>query len=481
MICTKPAAQKYAALRGFLWKKTNRLLKKENLLLQSFSRPEAFFAPVFAALPMRPPKPASLNRKLPPPVHEPGGLVLPRPELSHLDNGMPLYVLDFPDQEIVKIELVFRAGRPEEEKRLVARAAARMLREGTATRTGAEIAETIDFYGGTLSIPASLDMANFQLFSLKKYAPALLPVFAELFRTPSFPERELDTFRENHIAELLVELEKPEVRAYRELTERIFGADHPYGYNSTPDDYRALTRDDLTAHFGRWFTADNGCLFASGRIDADLRASLNEQFGKIISRAQPPESRLPAAGAATPGRVALTHPGSLQTAIKIGRRLFARRHPDFDGMFVLNTLLGGYFGSRLMMNIREKRGYTYNIYSSADTLLHDGYLYIATEVNPGKAAATIREIFAEMRRLCETPVDADELDMVRNYLLGVLLNGLDGPMNVSEMVRNLVVDELPWEAFERLVATIRSITPGQLQALAARYLQPDDFWVVTVG
>ncbi|HNL39839.1 MAG TPA: insulinase family protein, partial [Saprospiraceae bacterium] len=171
----------------------------------------------------------------------------------------------------------------------------------------------------------------------------------------------------------------------------------------------------------------------------------------------------------------------LQTAIKIGRRLFPRRHPDFDGIFVLNTLLGGYFGSRLMMNIREKRGYTYNIYSTADAMLHDGCFYIATEVNSDKAAVTVREIMAEMRHLCERPVENEELSMVRGYLLGMLLNGLDGPVNASDLVRNLIVDELPRDAFDRLVHTVRHISATELQALARKYLQPEDYWIVTVG
>ena len=174
-------------------------------------------------------------------------------------------------------------------------------------------------------------------------------------------------------------------------------------------------------------------------------------------------------------------PNSLQSGIRVGRRLFSRRHPDFNGVFVLNTILGGYFGSRLMTNIREKKGFTYNIYSTADAMLHDGCLYIATEVNADKAAATLRAIFSEMKKLREKPVSDDELDMVRNYLLGMLLNGLDGPMNISDVVRNLLVEGLPLSAFDELVQAVRSIRPEDIQALAQQYLQPEDFWVVRVG
>ncbi|HNM24522.1 MAG TPA: pitrilysin family protein [Saprospiraceae bacterium] len=427
---------------------------------------------------------STLNRKLPPPIQEVQQLVLPQPEEIRLDNGIPVYVLDYPDQEIVKIEVVYRAGRPDEHKRLAARATARLLRDGSRRHTGAEIAELIDFYGGTFSVPTNLDTSSFVLMGLKKYAGELLPVFAEALLEPVFPEKELDTFRQTHIAELLVELEKPEVRAYREVTERIFGPDHPYGYNSQPSDYEALTRDDLLRHYERCHVPERCRIFASGRIDEALLARLNALFGQTPSGTHQKDGRSFGSEPPShekPGSVHLSHPGSLQTAIKIGRRLFPRRHPDFDGIFVLNTLLGGYFGSRLMMNIREKRGYTYNIYSTADAMLHDGCFYIATEVNSDKAAVTVREIMAEMRHLCERPVENEELSMVRGYLLGMLLNGLDGPVNASDLVRNLIVDELPRDAFDRLVHTVRHISATELQALARKYLQPEDYWIVTVG
>ncbi|MBK9337602.1 MAG: insulinase family protein [Lewinellaceae bacterium] len=419
-------------------------------------------------------------KRLAPAIHPVSRLVLPLPQVIRLDNGVPVYVLDFPGQEILKVEAVYRAGRPEETKRLVSRAVARLVREGTRSRAGAEIAEHIDFYGGSLSIPTNLDTAGFSLFSLHKYARELLPVFAEILHEPAFPADELETFRRNNLQELLIDLDKEEILAYRKITELIFGSDHPYGYNSTPEDYAALTREYLEDYFSKWYTPANCQLFASGRVDDVVLALLNRHFGHAPARGNVPTflSNVPDY---QPERVHIPHPGSLQTAIKIGRRLFSRHHPDYNGVYVLNTILGGYFGSRLMMNIREKRGLTYNIYSTADSMLHDGYFYIATEVHTGKVPAALKQIFVEMKNLCDVPVPEKELDMVRNYLLGMLLNGLDGPLNISDVVKTLVTEDLPFDTFDALVHTIRTITPGQIQDLARRYLQPGDFWVVTVG
>ena len=422
----------------------------------------------------------SLNRKASPLIHEVGHLVLPEPGVIHLDNGIPVYVMDFPGHEILKIEVVYRAGRPEEDKHLASRATARLVREGTVSQTGAEIAEHIDFYGGSLHIPTNLDTANFLLFALHKYAAELIPVFAGLFQEPIFPADELETFKRTSIQELMVDLDKEEVLAYRRITELIYGENHPYGYNSTPADYAALNRDDLICHFNHWYTPANCRIFVSGRVDAPVLQLLNQHFGQTQRQGRLLDSP-PQIADYQPKKEHIKHAGSLQTAIKIGRRLFSRQHPDYNGVYVLNTILGGYFGSRLMMNVREKRGYTYNIYSTADSMLYAGCLYVATEVHTGKAGATIREIFSEMKRLRDTPVSTEELAMVRNYLLGMLLNGLDGPLNTSDVVKTLITEDLPLQAFDALVHTIRTITPEQLLELANRYLQPEDFWTVTVG
>ncbi len=424
-----------------------------------------------------------LNRKSAPIIHEVHHLVLPRPELVRLDNGIPVYVLDYPGQEIVKVEAVFRAGRPEEEKRLAARTTARLLREGTAQKSGAEIAEHLDFYGASMSVPTNLDTSSFILFSVKKYAHEVIPTFAEMLQSPAFPEDELENFRRTSIQELLVELEKGETVAYRKVTELIFGENHPYGYNSVPEDYNAIQRSDLQYFYNKWYTPSNCLLFASGRIDDGVLKLLNEHLGSRKTEPVPARTMLKLEsdfGSQKPSTVRFPLAGSLQTAIKIGRRLFERNHPDFNGMLVLNTVLGGYFGSRLMTNIREKKGFTYNIYSTVDAYLHDGCMYIATEVSPEKSATAVRAIFKEMKKLCEQPLPEEELSMVRNYILGMMLNGLDGPINSSDMVRNQIVENQSPEKFEALVQTVRGISAETLQHLAQQYLQPKDFWVVTV-
>jgi zinc protease len=425
-----------------------------------------------------------LDRKIAPIIQQIPDLRLPQTVPYRLDNGLVVHVLDFPEQEVLKIDIVYRAGRYEETKRVTSRATAALLREGSMQRSGAEVAEFFDFYGAGFTSPFSLDMTTFSLFGLRKYAAQTIPMFAEVLRAPAYPEHELETFKQTNIQELFVELEKIEVKAYRHLTEQLFGVDHPYGYNSMPIDYQALTRDDLVEFWQQYHRLENCQMFAAGRVDEGVLVLLNEQFGQVPldQTFQRTEKKWPAVPMPQPtGLQALTHKGSLQSAIKIGRHLFGRQHPDYYGLVVLNTVLGGYFGSRLMAHIRERKGYTYNIYSTIDSLLQDGYWYISTEVNRAKKKATLQAIDLEMSRLREELIPPDELDMVRNYLLGLLLTSLDGPLNTADVVRMIQVEQIGHEGFAQQIHTIQNITPEQLQDLARRYLRMEDFLVVTVG
>ncbi|MDX1667006.1 MAG: insulinase family protein, partial [Saprospiraceae bacterium] len=174
-------------------------------------------------------------------------------------------------------------------------------------------------------------------------------------------------------------------------------------------------------------------------------------------------------------------PDTLQTAIRVGRPLFDRHHRDYPGMYLLNTVLGGYFGSRLMTNIREEKGFTYNIYSLLEVMRQDGFICVATEVSNEFVEETLREIYAEMEVLAENPMEEEELNMVKSYLVGNFLTMLDGPFNVSDIVRTLAVDGLPMEYFSDFVATIIGMNAADVRDLAERYLNPEDMWEVVVG
>lgn len=420
------------------------------------------------------------NRAKAPKIKTITTIQMPEVQQLRLDNGIPVYVVNMGTQEVLKVEVIFQGGRPYELKKLASRATSALLREGTRNYTSAELAEQLDYYGSSLAIPYHTDTTSLSLLSLNKHFNKVLPLLAEVIKAPIFPEHELQAFIQRSIQHLQVDLSKNDVVAYREITELFFGPEHPYGYNSTNETYTQLTRDDLLEHHNRLFTKDNCFVIVSGKVTPDVLEQLNEQLGHGIPAGKLEAPRL-ILEEAPPQRKLVSKPDSLQSAIRIGFRTFNRHHPDFFDLSILNVLLGGYFGSRLMANIREEKGYTYNIYSTLDAMQFDGCFYIGTEVGNEFVPDTLTQIYHEMQQLREELVDEDELEMMRNYILGNYLTMIDGPFNVAELVRLLVTENLPFDELQNSVDRTLAISPEAIQAMAQKYLIPEKMSEVIVG
>ena len=421
-----------------------------------------------------------IDRKTPPAIKRIERLHLPKPQKIKLSNGIPVYIINMGTQDVLKMQLVFNAGRPYEKKRLVAKATSRLIKEGTTHYNSAAIAEQIDFHGATLSTPTNLDNSNIIFYCLGKHFRTLIPLVTDLLLNPIFPQEELDTLMENSKRKLQVDLTKNDVVAYRKITEFIFGDQHPYGYNSNKKTYDSVKRKDLIQHFQKHYTARNCQLFISGRVTDEVLKLLEENIGQIpVGR----KSRLPKFKLTTeiPEKRHIAIPNSMQAAIRIGKRIIGRTHPDFTGFTVLNTILGGYFGSRLMMNIREDKGYTYNIYSTQDTMLHDACFYVATDVGNDFIDAAKKEIYLEIEKLQNDLIPDGELQMVRNYMLGNMLNMVDGPFHISDVIKTMKLNKLPYQYFDDLVNEVNTITAPQLRDLAQQYLGTKDMWEITAG
>jgi predicted Zn-dependent peptidase len=407
-------------------------------------------------------------------------LTLPAAQCYYLDNGIPVYDLRMGAQEAVKLEIAFFSGRPYERKKLVSRATGALLKEGTLRRSGVEMTEQIDFYGSTVSIPFNLDTSNIVLYSLVRHFEPLLALISEMITEPVFPEKELKSFIQRNQQRLKVDLSKNDVIAYRKITECIFGEHHPYGYNSYPETYATLEREDLLEHYQRLFCAENCIIFVSGKTSDELIRLLNKYLGKTLQTGKRATYEAPVVDFPVDS-LHIPHPDTVQTAIRIGCRTFTKQHADFNGLYILTTILGGYFGSRLMANIREDKGYTYNIYATLDSMLYDGYFYIGTEVGNEFVEPTLREIYHEMQLLGEELVSEEEIEMLRNYLMGNFLAMLDGPFNISEVLRTMVLESTPLESFVEMIETVNTIQPEQLRELARKYLRRDNMWEVVVG
>lgn len=421
-----------------------------------------------------------VNRESGPPIQPIREVSFPQLDHYELDNGLPVIEINKGDQDIVQVEVINTAGRLYETHALAGRVCAAILKDGASGRTGQQIAEQVDYYGASLSSSSNLDVARANLFTLTRYQDEVLPYLASIWLDPDLPAAEFDKYKNSRKQKLREDLSKPDTVSYRRITEKIFGLDHPYGYNSTANRYDQLQVAHVQEHYDRAYGSSNAHIIVTGKVKDSTRQLINRHLGQYRKDIAEPVYTPP-----HPYEGDRTEYISLgsehQSSIKIGKHLFTRTHPDYAGMFILNVILGGYFGSRLMSSIREEKGYTYNVYSSMGTYRHDGFFYISTEVDHEYLKPTLDEIYLQLAILRSDLVGDKELQMVKNYIMGHLLSMLDGPFQIAQMVKTFVIHDLEADHIHRLKEKVLSITAKEIRDLAVRYLDPKTMIEVVVG
>src|SRR6218665_510425 len=345
-----------------------------------------------------------------------------------LRNGLPVYTVNAGAQDVVQIELVYYAGNWFEEKNGVAAACNFLLKNGTRKKTAFEINEAFDYYGAYCNRSCYSETAVLSLHSLTKYLDHVLPVMTEMVTDSVFPQAELDIYKQNSKQRLRVNLQKAEFVANRLIDSYVYGESHPYGKFSNEADINALQVEDIKAFYEKYYLHGKLVIFVSGNLPADIVAKLNNTFGTLPSKpADYNISLLNAEPLAGKKFRVENDKNAVQGAIRLATPFPNRHHPDFKKVMVLNNLFGGFFGSRLMANIREEKGYTYGIYSYIQNHIQQTEWLISTEAGKPVCEATIEEVYKEMKRLREVPVEEEELLLVRNYMMGSILGDLDGP------------------------------------------------------
>lgn len=408
-------------------------------------------------------------------------LLLKPCETFTLDNGVPVYAVDAGAQEVLQLELVFYAGNWFEQQKSVASATNYLLKNGTANKTAFQLNEEFEYYGAYCNRSCYNETAVVSLSALSKHLPALLPVIREMITGSVFSDAELDIYKQNTKQRLLVNLKKSDFVAARLSDAYLYGEDHPYGKYTNPEDMDALNSSLLQEYFRQYYLNGRCVLFVSGKLPADLQQQLNNAFGDLGLHAF--DNKLPIidpAPAAEKKYRIQNDPDGVQGAIRIGRPFPNRHHPDFMKVMVLNTLFGGFFGSRLMANIREDKGYTYGIHSYVQNHIQQSAWVISTEAGRDVCEATIEEVYKEMKRLRKDKINEDELMLVRNYLVGTILGDLDGPFHIMGRWKNLVLNNLSESYFYDSVKTIKTISAEELKELANKYLLPEDFYELVV-
>ncbi|MEC3880195.1 M16 family metallopeptidase [Parapedobacter sp. 10938] len=424
-----------------------------------------------------------LNRTIAPGHFPTTRFDLIKPQHVTFSNGLQAFFFDAGEQELVRIEWITGNVFTAENRALLNTCVCDMLLEGTTAHSSAQLAEHVDFHGAFLVPSFGYDHSSLTLFSLNKHLPTLLPLVQEVLTGSIFPDNELSTYIRNSAQKLQVSLKKNSFVARRQFNRSVFGESR-YGY--TPDliDYKHINRDDLRSLFRKQYQPVNGTLIVSGKVTDEVIRMLERLFGEGWQNAA--EGIAPNVSPAfvpvsTKAPIVVERADALQSAIRLGGPSIQRSHLDFPGLQVVNTLLGGYFGSRLMANIREDKGYTYNIGSGLASLKHGAFFTIASEVGVDVTEATLVEIQREVRRLREEPVPAAELALVRNYMMGAMLGSLENVFSHADKFKNAYFSGLGLDYYSYYTDVVNSITQEEVQRLANAYLDYDKMVKVVVG
>ncbi|HZZ74313.1 MAG TPA: pitrilysin family protein, partial [Puia sp.] len=320
------------------------------------------------------------------------------------------------------------------------------------------------------------------LHCMKKNFAELLPVISQLIVDSTFPEEELEIYKKNMQQRLQVNLRKNDFIAGRLIDTYLFGADHPYGRYSSIEDYSALNIGAVKEFYDQYYLGGRCVIFIAGPLPGDIQNLVESHLGSLpLSGSARPEKSDQTILPVKEKKYRVTNdPDSVQGAIRIARNFPNRHHADFQKMQVLNNIFGGFFGSRLMANIREDKGYTYGIHSYLANLIQESALMISTEAGKDVTEDTIREVYLEMKRLRDEPVDEEELKTTKNFMIGTLLGDLDGPFQVAGRWKSLILNDLSEDYFYNGIETIKSIQPAAIQELANKYLNPVDFYELAV-
>lgn len=396
-----------------------------------------------------------------------------------LNNGVEVYAIDAGTEEVLQIEWVFDAGNWYEQKNLVAAVTNYLLKNGTHQKSALEINEHFEYYGAYLNRHCGAEFATLTLHCLTKHTEMLLPVVREILSEAALLQTEMDIAIQNMKQKLDINLKKSSFVAGRLIDAYLFGGEHPYGRFSRHEDFDKLTRDDLVAFYNQYYKEGSFKIFIAGKLPPHLSTVLNQYFGDF-KNATPNTIVHAATPAQEKKHRVVNDANSSQGSIRMARPFGNRHHPDFLNAQVLNVLFGGFFGSRLMMNIREDKGYTYGIHSYLLGNRKENGWMITTEAGRDVSEVTIEEVYKEMHRLREEPIDEEELMLVKNFMMGTILGDLDGPFQIIGRWKNIILNELDNDYFNRYISHIKSISAKTLQQTAEKYLIPEDFYELIV-
>ncbi len=417
------------------------------------------------------------ERTIAPPVHSIAKVSITEADYYSLANGTPVFLINAGKHDIIRVELIFKSGRWYENVSGLSFFSAKMLFEGTIDNTAGEIASFFDSRGAYIQIDPGADHVHISIYALKKNLKEVLSFFINCLTTSVMPEYELNNLKEIYTQQIALNNQKNSYLASKEFRKLLYGADHPYGGSMEADKINEFIDQKAVTGYYKGDLLSGLEIIVSGNLDYKVIQSMEVFSGLSIRVIAPRE--VPVHSSRTEKHI--EKEGSLQTSIRLGRRIISKGHPDYYGLAVLNEILGGYFGSRLMKNIREDKGYTYGVYSTIVHHIHDSYWLIGADVRKEFREQAIQEIHREMDRLMLDPASDEELITVKNYMQGSFLASLETSFSLADKFRKIHFFGLGYDYYKGYIDTINKIDASTIQKLARKYLDRSLFRYALVG
>lgn len=409
----------------------------------------------------------------------PGKIDVPMAAEKKLSNGARMYVLPDAGRDVVRFSFVFNAGTSWQEVPFSASATANTLSEGSGRMNARQIAEELDFYGSYFDVNIDRDYSVVTFVCLARFFEQTIGLAREILLDPVFPENEVRIYCEKSRQSLQINRTKVDFLAREHFARALFGEGHPYGTSSPAEAYDSLGHEILREFYARRYTGRSCFVVMSGDTTPERQKAVEALASGLPEGRE--SGRADFRAACSEKYKFVHHEGAVQSAIRIGRIMFPRTHPDFIPMQITTTALGGYFGSRLVQNLREKHGYTYGAYSAMVNFDRTGYLAIATEVGGQFTEDAVRQIFHEMERLRTESIPDAEMALVRNIMAGEVMRILDGPFGIADVTIENVQNGMDNGYLDEFLRTVRGFTPADIRAMAEKYLDPQEFTTVIVG
>lgn len=417
------------------------------------------------------------DRTTAPPVHSISSFKVRQSSSFRLENNIPVHVVKAGQHEIIRLEFIFRSGTWYEQGNGISFFTSKMLLEGTDRHKSEEIADLFESKGAHVHIKAGVDLVNISLYILKDNYSQILPLIKECLTLAAIPAYELEILKNIQIQHVKVNNQKNDFLASRQFRKQLYGDGHPYGRDLDVGDINKINRASLIKFFREHFN-EGPEIIISGNVDDSMLKSL-DIFSDIEIR--PARFLSHSINSSKNPEEVFNKKDSLQSSIRYGRRIMDKKHPDYFKVLFLNEILGGFFGSRLMRNIREDKGYTYGVHSRIVSHIHDSYWVIGTDVKKEYTRQTLQEINYEFRRLRNVKVKQDELDLVKNYLRGSFLSSLETSFSLADKFKSIYFHGLDYSFYDRFFRELDAITAEDIIETSRYYLNKDKFYLSIVG